>query len=133
LQVGDEVLHIELTKWADMLVIAPLSARYLAKLANGLCDDLLTSVVRAWPSSKESRKPLLLAPCLHNLIWAHPVTPTQVAMLSEWRPCRFVLPDGECSGTISPEQCAKFGKLDAADIMQTRRVVDAAVQLTRFA
>jgi hypothetical protein len=97
------------------------------------CDDLLTSVVRAWPSSNESRKPLLLAPCLHNLIWAHPVTPTQVAMLSEWRPCRFVLPGGYCSGTITPEQCAKFGKLDAAEIMLTQQVVIAAVQLTGLA
>jgi phosphopantothenoylcysteine synthetase/decarboxylase len=35
-QVGDEVLHIELTKWEGMLVVAPLSAHYLAKLANGL-------------------------------------------------------------------------------------------------
>jgi phosphopantothenoylcysteine decarboxylase len=46
--VGDEVLHIELRRWADLMVVAPLSANTLAKLANGLCDNLLTCIVRAW-------------------------------------------------------------------------------------
>lgn len=49
---GDPVLHIELRKWADLLVVAPLSANTLAKLAQGLCDNCLTSVVRAWDWSK---------------------------------------------------------------------------------
>ena len=54
--VGDEVLHIELRRWADAVVIAPLSANTLAKAANGLCDNLLTCVVRAW----DWQKPLLV-------------------------------------------------------------------------
>lgn len=49
---GDPVLHIELRKWADILIIAPLSANTLAKIAQGLCDNCLTSVVRAWDFSK---------------------------------------------------------------------------------
>ena len=44
-QVGDPVMHIELRRWADCLVIAPLSANTLAKCAQGLCDNLLTCVV----------------------------------------------------------------------------------------
>ena len=43
--VGDPVLHIDLRRWADVLLIAPLSANTLAKLANGMCDNLLTCVV----------------------------------------------------------------------------------------
>ena len=58
---GDPVLHIELRKWADLLVVAPLSANTLAKLAQGLCDNCLTSVVRAWDWSK----PLLVC-ILHD-------------------------------------------------------------------
>jgi hypothetical protein len=46
--VGDPVVHIELRRWADALVIAPLSANTLAKAAGGLCDNLLTCAVRAW-------------------------------------------------------------------------------------
>lgn len=48
-KLSDPVLHIELRKWADVFVIAPASANVLAKVANGLCDDLLTCVARAWP------------------------------------------------------------------------------------
>eukprot|EP00494_Astrolonche_serrata_P020730 UN20959 len=40
---GDPVTHIDLRKWAHIMVIAPLSANTLAKLSNGLCDNLLTS------------------------------------------------------------------------------------------
>jgi phosphopantothenoylcysteine decarboxylase len=43
-QRGDPVLHIELRKWADVMIIVPLSANTLAKLANGLCDNLLVIV-----------------------------------------------------------------------------------------
>ena len=46
------MLHIDLRKWADLLVIAPLSANSLAKMAQGLCDNCRTSVVRAWDFSK---------------------------------------------------------------------------------
>lgn len=45
---GDPVLHIELRKWADMILIAPLSANTMAKIVNGICDNLLTCVMRAW-------------------------------------------------------------------------------------
>jgi phosphopantothenoylcysteine decarboxylase len=41
-------MHIELRKWADILVVAPLDANTLAKLAVGLCDNCLTCVWRAW-------------------------------------------------------------------------------------
>ena len=39
------MLHIDLTKWADILIIAPLSANTMAKIVNGMCDTLLTSLV----------------------------------------------------------------------------------------
>jgi len=57
--VGDNVLHIELRRWADAMLIAPLSANTLAKVANGMCDNLLTCVVRAW----DWQKPLLVRSC----------------------------------------------------------------------
>jgi phosphopantothenoylcysteine synthetase/decarboxylase len=45
-QIGDPVLHIELRKWAEMLVVAPLDANTLAKISTGLCDNLLTCICR---------------------------------------------------------------------------------------
>src|SRR5204862_7246353 len=66
----DQVLHIELRRWADIFVIAPLDANTLAKLAVGLCDNCLTCVWRAWAVAK----PIVLAPALHTLRWQHPFT-----------------------------------------------------------
>ncbi|KAG2493200.1 hypothetical protein HYH03_008620 [Edaphochlamys debaryana] len=68
--VGDPVLHIELRRWADALVVAPLSANSLAKMANGMADNLLTCVVRAW----DFAKPMLLAPAMNTAMWASPFT-----------------------------------------------------------
>lgn len=76
---GDPVLHIELRKWADLLVVAPLSANTLAKLAQGLCDNCLTSVVRAWDWSK----PLLVAPAMNTHMWDSLFTSQHIAILEQ--------------------------------------------------
>ena len=50
---GAAILHIELRRWADLLVIAPLGANTLAKIVGGMADGILTSVVRAWDARGE--------------------------------------------------------------------------------
>jgi phosphopantothenoylcysteine synthetase/decarboxylase len=50
-------MHIELRRWADVFIVAPLSANSLAKLANGMCDNLVTCIARAWDYSR----PLLVS------------------------------------------------------------------------
>ncbi|MHB1422425.1 MAG: flavoprotein [Gemmataceae bacterium] len=69
-QRDEEVLHIQLRRWADLLLIAPVDANTLAKLANGLADNCLTCVWRAW----EPARPVLLAPAMNTLMWQHPAT-----------------------------------------------------------
>src|SRR5262249_22102519 len=64
---GDEVLHIELRRWADLFLIAPVDANTLAKLALGLCDNCLTCVWRAW----DPTRPAVLAPAMTTLM-CHP-------------------------------------------------------------
>jgi phosphopantothenoylcysteine synthetase/decarboxylase len=73
-------LHIDLRDWADLLLIAPLSAHTLAKLATGLSDDTLSCVVRAWDFGHGVRpgKPLLLAPAMNTAMWQHPLTQPQL-------------------------------------------------------
>ncbi|ETO32394.1 hypothetical protein RFI_04723 [Reticulomyxa filosa] len=70
---GDPVLHIELRKWADIFLIAPLDANTLSKFAHGLCDNLLTSVFRAWDFSN-SHKIVILAPAMNTYMWDNPLT-----------------------------------------------------------
>ncbi|XP_060803316.1 phosphopantothenoylcysteine decarboxylase isoform X1 [Amyelois transitella] len=77
---GDPVLHIELGKWADLMVIAPLDANTLAKMAQGICDNLLTCTTRAWDLSK----PLLFCPAMNTRMWEHPITSKQITTLKEW-------------------------------------------------
>jgi phosphopantothenoylcysteine decarboxylase len=67
---GDPVTHIDLKKWADVLLIAPLDANTLAKIANGLCDNLVTCVCRAW----ELHKPFIVCPAMNTTMWTHPFT-----------------------------------------------------------
>ncbi|XP_033922231.1 phosphopantothenoylcysteine decarboxylase isoform X2 [Melopsittacus undulatus] len=74
---SDPVLHIELRRWADLMLVAPLDANTLAKLANGICDNLLTCVIRAWDLSK----PLLFCPAMNTAMWEHPITAQHVEQL----------------------------------------------------
>jgi phosphopantothenoylcysteine decarboxylase len=75
----DPVLHIELRRWADLFVIAPLDANTLAKLANGLSDNCLTCVWRAW----DPARPVVLAPAMNTLMWEHPLTVRHLRTLAE--------------------------------------------------
>jgi phosphopantothenoylcysteine decarboxylase len=76
---GDPVLHIELRRWAGALVVAPLDANTLAKLAGGLCDNCLTCVWRAW----DRARPVVLAPAMNTLMWEHPATARHLRQLAE--------------------------------------------------
>ncbi len=66
-------LHIELGEWADLILIAPLTANTLGKLANGLADNLLTNIILA------SSCPVLLAPAMNTDMWE------QVAVRRNWQ------------------------------------------------
>ncbi|XP_053209984.1 phosphopantothenoylcysteine decarboxylase-like [Panonychus citri] len=79
-QMTDPVLHIELRKWADILLIAPLDANTLAKISSGICDNLLTCVVRAW----DLKKPFLFCPSMNTHMWEHPVTSEAIDKLLSW-------------------------------------------------
>jgi phosphopantothenoylcysteine decarboxylase len=77
-QRDDPVLHIELRRWADLLVIAPLDANTLAKLAGGLADNCLSCVWRAW----DPGRPVVLAPAMNTLMWDHPLTARHLRQLA---------------------------------------------------
>ncbi|KAM0787936.1 hypothetical protein ACM66B_006141 [Microbotryomycetes sp. NB124-2] len=78
-EMGDPILHIELRRWADVVLIAPCSANTLAKIANGMCDNIVTSLLRALPSFV----PTLVFPAMNTHMWSHPLTAKQVAVLKD--------------------------------------------------
>lgn len=78
-QMSDPVLHIQLRRWADALIVAPLDANTMAKIANGLCDNLLTCTIRAW----DRLKPLFFCPAMNTYMWDHPLTAKHVKQLKD--------------------------------------------------
>jgi len=81
-----EIDHIALADWAELVVIAPATANLLAKLAQGLADDLVSAILLA------TRAPVLVAPAMNVNMWEHPATRSNLATLRE-RGVRCVGPD----------------------------------------
>lgn len=69
-KIGDPVLHIDLSLWADIVLVAPASADIIAKINAGISDTLLLSVLRAW----NFKKPCILCPAMNTMMWEHPIT-----------------------------------------------------------
>ena len=75
-RIANNMAHIELSRPCDAILIAPASADFIAKLAHGLCDDLLSTVCLARSC------PLLLAPAMNREMWDNPATARNVAQLT---------------------------------------------------
>ncbi|MBI5716816.1 MAG: bifunctional phosphopantothenoylcysteine decarboxylase/phosphopantothenate--cysteine ligase CoaBC [Burkholderiales bacterium] len=73
--------HINLTRGASAVVVAPASADFIAKLAQGRADDLLSLLCLARPLAGDRGVPLLVAPAMNREMWAHPATQRNVAQI----------------------------------------------------
>jgi phosphopantothenoylcysteine decarboxylase/phosphopantothenate--cysteine ligase len=78
--------HIERAKWADLFLVAPATANYIGKAANGIADDLLTTISLAMTC------PVVLAPAMNSRMWSHPAVQKNLATLRE-RQVRIVPPE----------------------------------------
>lgn len=70
--------HIELARWADILLIAPLTANKMAAMAHGMADDLISTVVLA------TKAPIVVAPAMNQKMWAHPATQENLQKLKAY-------------------------------------------------
>ncbi len=70
-----EIDHIGLADWAELVLVAPATANLMAKMAHGLADDLVSTVLLA------TRAPVLIAPAMNVHMWSHPATQTNLAIL----------------------------------------------------
>jgi len=72
-----KISHINLVDWADIVVVAPATANIIGKVANGICDDLLSTILCAcWPLVESGAA--LLAPAMNNNMWANPAVQNNV-------------------------------------------------------
>jgi phosphopantothenoylcysteine decarboxylase/phosphopantothenate--cysteine ligase len=77
---GSVMDHIHLARWADLILVAPATANYINKIANGLGDDLLTTLFLA----HDFKKPFLLAPAMNTMMYLHPTTQESISKLKKF-------------------------------------------------
>jgi len=107
--------HIELARWAELVLIAPASAGFLARLASGQADDLLTTLCLA------TEAPLAVAPAMNRIMWAHPATRANVSLLTT----RGVTIIGPADGD---QACGEVG---AGRMHEPLEILSRAVSLLR--
>ncbi|MBI4030668.1 MAG: bifunctional phosphopantothenoylcysteine decarboxylase/phosphopantothenate--cysteine ligase CoaBC [Proteobacteria bacterium] len=91
-----EMGHIRLSRESDLIVVAPASASFIAKMAFGLADDLGTAALLA------ADKPVLVAPAMNHMMWNHPATQENIGTLMR----RGVKTAGPCAGDMA---CGETG------------------------
>jgi len=109
--------HIELARWADLILIAPASADFMARLANGRGDDLLTTLCLA------TAAPIALAPAMNQGMWRDPATQANAATLTARNIALFGPAAGEqACGDVGPGRMLEAEELAAlaAGIFNTR-------------
>jgi len=119
--------HIELARWADLVVIAPASADFIARFVHGHADDLLTTLCLATPA------PIAIAPAMNQGMWRDTSTQANIALLRErqihlWGPA-----DGEqACGDIGPGRMLEPDQLAqlAADVFPSRLLDGKRVLIT---
>ncbi len=108
-----EMGHIELSRSADLVVVAPATADLMAKAANGLADDLASTTLLA------TDKPVLMAPAMNVRMWSHPATVRNLARLRA-AGVRFV---GPAEGAMA---CGEFGE---GRLAEPEAIADAVMGL----
>jgi len=99
--------HIELARWADLVLVAPASADFMARIAHGLANDLLSTLCLA------TRASLVLAPAMNTQMWLHPATQANVGVLAE----RGATLLGPASGDLACGEVGPGRMLDPAELL----------------
>ncbi len=106
-----EMDHISLSRWADVIVIAPATANTISKLAQGTTDDLASTVVLA------SDKDIILAPAMNVRMWEHPTTRTNIKKLKEFG-YKLIGPE------IGDMACGEYGEGKMSDPLVIAKEID---------
>ena len=94
--------HVQLGRWADVMLIAPLSCNTLAKIANGICDNLLTAVYLS------ATCPIVVAPAMDEDMWHHPSTKRNLELIQSYKNNVIPVENGElASGLVGEGRMAE--------------------------
>lgn len=124
---GEWSNHVELGLWADLMIIAPLTANTLAKFSQGLCDNLLTAVYLS------ARCPVFFAPAMDLDMWKHPATQLNVAKLISYGNTLIEPTHGElASGLIGQGRMAEPEAIvsQVASLFQNKMLAGKKVLVT---
>ncbi len=105
---AQNMAHIHLSRMADLILIAPASADFIAKLANGLADDLLTTLCLARDC------PLIIAPAMNKQMWQNPATQRNLSILRQ----DGVIVVGPASGMQACGETGMGRMLEAAELVE---------------
>jgi phosphopantothenoylcysteine decarboxylase / phosphopantothenate---cysteine ligase len=114
-----EMGHIRLSREADLLVVAPATADLMARMAAGMADDLAATTLLA------SDKPILIAPAMNALMWAHPATQANLAALS----ARGIRQVGPNAGDLA---CGEVGSGRMAEPMEILAAIESCLSRDRL-
>jgi phosphopantothenoylcysteine decarboxylase/phosphopantothenate--cysteine ligase len=119
----DPIAHITFSQSVDLLIVAPATANILAKFANGVADDFLTSTYLA------AKAPVLVAPAMNTTMWEHPATRRNMERLRQDGVEIIAPDDGEMAcGTIGPGRLSQPERIVAAALEILNRSSAAPVQ-----
>jgi phosphopantothenoylcysteine decarboxylase/phosphopantothenate--cysteine ligase len=110
---GENIPHIALADSCDLLLIAPATANTMGKLANGLADNLLTTIALA------TRAPILLAPAMETDMWRHRATEANVETLREWG-ASFV---GPATGRLASGSAGEGRMVEPEELVNATRAL----------
>lgn len=79
-QAGKAMDHIDLMKWADLIILCPATANQINKMSSGIGDDVLSTLFLA----HDFKKPYWVVPAMNEKMWNHPATQLSLQKLREW-------------------------------------------------
>ena len=109
--------HISLPDWCDAMIVSPATANVLAKMANGIADDALTTTI----ASCVARKPMVIAPAMNDKMWENPATQHAVQTIKAWKNVSVLEPDE------GPLACGVCGKGRMPEIEELQEALEYAL------
>jgi len=115
---GAALEHIQISRWADIVVVCPATAHTLNRFAAGLADDLVGALFLA----HDRTKPFLVAPAMNPAMWAHPATQDSVEKLGRWGVRLIPVAEG-------PTACGEVGEGRLAEPAEIVDAIETALAL----